>query len=128
MIQALSDKTRFELFARTVPPDTFQVRYLGRGSKIKKNKSREFSLSPRPPPPPLESREFIYDFFQHPRFKFALVFDAIQDIWNQGKRGTRKFKLNIFQRIVGYLRVIWTSESTQKSRIRKHPFMHSFTK
>ena len=24
-LQALSDKTRFELFARTVPPDTFQV-------------------------------------------------------------------------------------------------------
>ena len=30
MIQALSDKTRFELFARTVPPDTFQVSYLGK--------------------------------------------------------------------------------------------------
>ena len=85
-------------------------------------KSREFSLSPRPPPPPLESREFIYDFFQHPRFKFALVFDAIQDIWNQGKRGTRKFKLNIFQRIVGYLRVIWTSESTQKKQNQKASF------
>ena len=26
ILQALSDKTRFELFARTVPPDTFQVR------------------------------------------------------------------------------------------------------
>ena len=24
--KALSDKTRFELFARTVPPDTFQVK------------------------------------------------------------------------------------------------------
>ena len=25
-MQALSDKSRYELFARTVPPDTFQVR------------------------------------------------------------------------------------------------------
>ena len=25
--KALSDKTRFEMFARTVPPDTFQVIY-----------------------------------------------------------------------------------------------------
>ena len=29
-----------------------------------------------------KSREFIYDFFQHPRVKFALFFDAIQDIWD----------------------------------------------
>ena len=42
-------------------------------------------------------------FFQHPRVKFALFIDAIHDIWNQGKRGTRVFILNIFQRIVGYL-------------------------
>ena len=27
------------------------INLLGKGSKIKKNKSREFSLSPRPPPP-----------------------------------------------------------------------------
>ena len=67
-------------------------------------------------------------FFQHPRVKFALFIDAIHDIWNQGKRGTRVFILNIFQRIIGYLRVIWTSESTQKSRIRKHLFTCSFTK
>ena len=41
-------------------------------------------------------------FFQHPRVKFALFIDAIHDIWNQGKRGTRVLILNIFQRIVGY--------------------------
>ena len=27
--KALSDKSRYEMFARTVPPDTFQVRYCG---------------------------------------------------------------------------------------------------
>ena len=37
-------------------------------------------------------------------------------------------KLNIILRIFGYLRVILTSESTQKSTIRKHPFRHSFPK
>ena len=38
------------------------------------------------------------------------------------------FKFNIFLRIFGYLRVILTPESTQKSTIRRHPFIHSFTK
>ena len=42
-------------------------------------------------------------FFQHPRVKFALFIDAILNIWNQGKRSTRVFILNNFQRIVGYL-------------------------
>ena len=32
------------------------------------------------------------------------------------------------QYFFGYLRVILTSESTQKSTIRRHPFIHSFTK
>ncbi len=31
-------------------------------------------------------------------------------------------KLNIFQRIFGYLRVIWTSESTQKKQYQKASF------
>ena len=51
-----------------------------------------------------------------------MFIDAIHDIWNQGKRGTRVFILNIFQRIVGYLRVIWTSESTQKKQNQKASF------
>ena len=52
-------------------------------------------------------------FFQHLRVKFLLFFDAIQYIWDRGNRGTMVFKLNIFQRIFGDLRVILTSESTQ---------------
>ena len=66
-----------------------------------------------------KSREFIYDFFSTSKGLICVVIDTIHDIWNQGKRGTRVLILNIFQRVFGYLRVIWTSESTQKSRIRK---------
>ena len=58
-------------------------------------------------------------FFQHPSVKFALFIGAFHDIWNEGKRGTRVFILNIFQRIVGYLRVI----IRRRLRIRKLPFI-----
>ena len=52
-------------------------------------------------------------YFQHARIKFALFFDMICNIWAQGK----VFKLNIFQRIFWYLRVILTSESIQKPQL-----------
>ena len=95
--------------------------YLGRGSNKKKKKVGNFPYPRAPPrPPPSKVGNLFMIFFQHPRVKFSLFIDAIHDIWNQGKRGTRVFILNIFQRIVGYLRVICTFESTQKSRIRKH--------
>ena len=54
-------------------------------------------------------------FFQHLRVKFALFIDAIRDIWNQGKRGIRVFILNIFQRIVGYLRVFGPLKAHKKA-------------
>ena len=37
--------------------------------------------------------EFIYDFFEHSRDKFALFFDAFHNIWDQGKRGIMVFKI-----------------------------------
>ena len=60
-------------------------------------------------------------FFQHPEAMaiFALFFYAIHNIWDQ-------IQIEYFPK--KYLRVILTSESTQKSTIRKHPFRHSFTK
>ena len=57
-----------------------------------------------------------------------MVFYAIRDNWVQVKGGTKASKLNISQRIFGFLGVILTPEGTQKSTIRKHHFIHSFTK
>ena len=54
-------------------------------------------------------------FSQNPRVKFALFFDAILDNLAQKLEGTKAFKLNIFQEIFGFLRVILTPESTQKT-------------
>ena len=82
------------------------------GVQKKKKKSREFSLSPSPPPPPPSKvGNLIMIFFQHSRVKLGLFIDAIHDIWNQGKRGTRVFILNIFQRIIEYLRAHKKAES-----------------
>ena len=87
-------------FLRLLP---LSITLLGKGSKIKKNKSREFSLFPRPPPARGgKVGNLFMIFFQHPRVKFALFFDATHNIWNLRKRGTMVFKLNIFQRIFGY--------------------------
>ena len=44
-----------------------------RGGLKKKKKSREFSLTPRPPPPGGESREFIYDFLPIPEGQIRVV-------------------------------------------------------
>ena len=46
-----------------------------------------------------------------------MFFDGICDILAQGKTGTKVYKLNIFQRIFGFLRVILTSEGTQKEQL-----------
>ena len=65
-------------------------------------------------------------FFQHPRVKFAMFSDTIHKIWDFGKRGTMVFKLNIFQRIFGYLMVILNCESKHKSTIRNKEFYFYF--
>ena len=41
-------------------------------------------------------------FFQNPRVKFALFFDAIRNNLAQKLEGTKAFKLNIFQEMFGF--------------------------
>ena len=47
--------------------------YLGKVSNKKTKKSREFSLTPRPPPPGGVSREFIIDFLPIPNGQICVV-------------------------------------------------------
>ena len=79
----------------------------------KNKKSREFSLTRRPPPPRGgKVGNLFMIFFRHPRVKFALFYVAIRDNWGQENRGIKAFRWNISQEIFRFLRVILTSEIT----------------
>ena len=75
-------------------------------------KSREFSLTWRPPPRGGKVGNLFMIFFRHPRVKFALFYVAICDNWGQENRGIKAFRWNISQEIFRFLRVILTSEIT----------------
>ena len=63
--------------------------------------------------------EFIYDFFEHSRDKFALFFDAFHNIWDQRKRCILVFKIigllkNVLE-CVGIKGLIWRQNTIEET-------------